>query len=92
MTILFLFLFKNELGQLRMVVVLEKDRFWLDFSYNVEEFWKAPFPDICSCPTLSSTCSDVFTEARQSLQAGLRLGWSDANTFSVRKSPARNFR
>ena len=40
---------KNELGQLRMVVVLEKDWVWLDFCYNVEEFWKDPLPDICSC-------------------------------------------
>ena len=44
---------KNELGQLRMVVVLERDRVWLDFSYNVEEFWKDPLPDIFSCPALS---------------------------------------
>ena len=44
---------KNELGQLRMVVVLEKDRVWLDFSYNVEEFWKDPLLDIFSCNTLS---------------------------------------
>ena len=51
---------KNELGQLRMVVVLERDRVWLDFSYNVEEFWKDPLPDICSCPTLNQPMFRCF--------------------------------
>ena len=40
----------------------------------------------------TSTCSDDSTGDLQSLQAGLRLGWSDASTSAVRKSPARNLR
>ena len=36
-----------------MVVVLEKDRVWLYFCYYVEEFWKDPLPNICSCPAVN---------------------------------------